>query len=428
MSSTLLPEAVAPQPVASPVTKPHVIPTAGLRASVAMMPLVMLSLGHSMVDLYSSIIATLQPLLIERYALSLTQVGIIGGVFLFSSAVTQLFFGMLSDRVHSRMFAVLSPGIAGVILSSLLFASGFPMLLLLAFLGGLAVAAFHPFSTKEASVAGGQRRGLAVAIFVSCGTLGLSAGPAFFSTVIEWAGADSLGLAAIPALVVSVILFWKLPPPSSAGGKRRGVDFALLKHYWKPLTFHYVFVVLRSIVQVGLVQFLTVYLYTDRGFTFRETSLALTVCLFSAAAGSFSRRRPGRSHWRTQGHGRFDGWRDSVLGPLRRNDRMGIAGQFVHWGNFPAVNDSCDRCHGAGVDPPPGGNRQRTDDGIRLGRGGHDLCPLDWLDGGPSGTRAGVLGSGLSAAIGIGAFVEDHEARAHRCSYLSLTAPELDGA
>ena len=287
MSSTLLPEAVAPQPVASPVTKPHVIPTAGLRASVAMMPLVMLSLGHSMVDLYSSIIATLQPLLIERYALSLTQVGIIGGVFLFSSAVTQLFFGMLSDRVHSRMFAVLSPGIAGVILSSLLFASGFPMLLLLAFLGGLAVAAFHPFSTKEASVAGGQRRGLAVAIFVSCGTLGLSAGPAFFSTVIEWAGADSLGLAAIPALVVSVILFWKLPPPSSAGGKRRGVDFALLKHYWKPLTFHYVFVVLRSIVQVGLVQFLTVYLYTDRGFTFRETSLALTVCLFSAAAGSF---------------------------------------------------------------------------------------------------------------------------------------------
>ena len=29
------------------------------------------------------------------------------------------------------------------------------------------------------------------------------------------------------------------------------------------------------------------YLYTERGFTFRETSLALTVCLFSAAAGSF---------------------------------------------------------------------------------------------------------------------------------------------
>jgi len=253
-----------------------------------MMPLVLLSLGHSMVDLYSSIIATLQPLLIERYTLSLTQVGIIGGVFLFSSAVTQLFFGVISDRVHTRMFAVLSPAFAGIVLSSLLHASGFPTLLALTFLGGLGVAAFHPFSTKEASVAGGQRRGLAVAIFVSCGTLGLSTGPAYFSTVIEWAGAESLSWAAIPALLVSVILFWKLPSPSSAAsGKPSSVDYGLLKAYWKPLALHYAFVVLRSIVQVGMVQFLTVYLYNERGFTFRETSLALTVCLFSAAAGSF---------------------------------------------------------------------------------------------------------------------------------------------
>ena len=255
---------------------------------MAAMPLVLLSLGHSMVDLYSSIIATLQPLLIERYTLSLTQVGVIGGVFLFSSAVMQLFFGMLSDRVHTRMYAVVSPAIAGVVLSSLLHASGFGPLLLLTFLGGLGVAAFHPFSTKEASAAGGQRRGLAVAIFVSCGTLGLSMGPAYFSTVIEWGGAESLSWAAVPALLVSAILFWKLPAPGNAEDRKRsGVDYGLLKAHWKPLALHYALVVLRSIVQVGMVQFLTVYLYSERGFTFRETSLALTVCLFSAAAGSF---------------------------------------------------------------------------------------------------------------------------------------------
>ena len=255
---------------------------------MAAMPLVLLSLGHSMVDLYSSIIATLQPLLIERYTLSLTQVGVIGGVFLFSSAVMQLFFGMLSDRVHTRMYAVVSPAIAGVVLSSLLHASGFGPLLLLTFLGGLGVAAFHPFSTKEASAAGGQRRGLAVAIFVSCGTLGLSMGPAYFSTVIEWAGAESLSWAAVPGLAVSAILLWKLPAPGTAADRKRsGVDYGLLKAHWKPLALHYALVVLRSIVQVGMVQFLAVYLYNERGFTFRETSLALTVCLFSAAAGSF---------------------------------------------------------------------------------------------------------------------------------------------
>lgn len=287
MSSTLVPETVTPQRAVSLAATPQAAPSAGLGAAVAAAPLVLLSLGHSMVDLYSSIIATLQPLLIERYTLSLTQVGIIGGVFLFSSSVMQLFFGVISDRVHTRMYAVLTPAIAGVVLSSLLHASGFPMLLLLTFLGGLAVAAFHPFSTKEASVAGRQRRGLAVAIFVSCGTLGLSMGPAYFSTVIEWAGAESLSWAAIPAIVVSVILFWKLPAPgSTSSGKHPAVDYGLLRAYWKPLTLHYVFVVLRSIVQVGMVQFLTVYLYNVRGFTFHETSWSLTVCLSSAAAGS----------------------------------------------------------------------------------------------------------------------------------------------
>ena len=288
MSSALVPETATQRPAASSAATPQVVPSAGLRASAAAMPLVLLSLAHGTVDLYSSIIATLQPLFVERYTLSLTQVGIIGGVFMFSSSVMQLFFGVAADRFHTRMFAVLSPAIAAVFLSSLLHASGFQMLLLLTFLGGLGVAAFHPSSTKEASAAGGQRRGLAVAIFVSCGTFGLSLGPAYFSTVIEWAGAESLSWAAIPGLAVSAILFWKLPSPGhTADGKRSGVDYTLLKAHWKPLALHYALVVLRSIVQVGMIQFLAIYLYSERGFTFRETSLALTVCLFSAAAGSF---------------------------------------------------------------------------------------------------------------------------------------------
>ena len=288
MSSALVPETATPQPPAPAAAAPRVVPGAGLRASVAVMPLVLLSLAHGTVDLYSSIIATLQPLLVERYTLSLTQVGVMGGVFMFSSSVMQLFFGVASDRFHTRMYAVVSPAIAAIFLSSLLHASSFPMLLLLTFLGGLGVAAFHPFSTKEASATGGQRRGLAVAIFISCGTFGLSMGPAYFSTVIEWAGAESLSWAAIPALLVSAILFWKLPGPGAAANRKRsGVDYELLKAHWKPLALHYALVVLRSIVQVGMVQFLALYLYHERGFTFRETSLALTVCLFSAAAGSF---------------------------------------------------------------------------------------------------------------------------------------------
>ena len=272
------PPAPEPVPVAAPASRP---------APLARGRLALLSLGHWSVDLYSSVSSTLQPLLVERFALSFTQAGMVGGTFMFSSSVLQLPFGLLADRVHSRLFSVLSPALAGLFLSGLFWATGFPSLLGLVFLGGVAVAAFHPLSTKEASTAGGSRRGLSVGIFITCGTFGLSLGPTFFSTIVEQFGAGALGWAAIPGFVVTGILFLKLPQPVTAGGASRGVDYGLLKRFWRPLSLHYSLVVLRSVVQVGMGQFLTLYLYTERDFSFQQASLGLTVFFLSAATGSF---------------------------------------------------------------------------------------------------------------------------------------------
>lgn len=284
MKATVAEEAVTTPP--APATPAPVKPVVG--ASIAALPLALLSLGHWTVDLYSSIIATLQPLLVERYSLSLTQAGIVAGTFMFSSSVLQLPFGVLSDRLHSRLFSVLSPAVAGLFLSSLFWATGFPMLLALVSIGGIAVAAFHPLSTKEASVAGGARRGLSVGIFITSGTFGLAVGPTYFSTVIKWAGEESLTWAALPALAVTAILFWKLPETSSkTNGVVGGVDFGLLKRHWRGLSLHYSLVLLRSVVQVGIAQFLTLYLYNERGFSFSLSSLGLTLFFLSAATGAF---------------------------------------------------------------------------------------------------------------------------------------------
>ena len=77
------------------------------------------------------------------------------------------------------------------------------------------------------------------------------------------------------------------PEPVLESGSSRGVDYGLLKRFWKPLSLHYSLVVLRSLVQVGMAQFLTLYLYTERGFSFQQASLGLTVFFLSAATGSF---------------------------------------------------------------------------------------------------------------------------------------------
>ena len=281
----------APEPLVVPPTAPLAHPRPATR-SIPVSPLArgrlaLLSLGHWSVDLYSSLTGTLQPLLVERFALSFTQAGMVGGAFMFSSSVLQLPFGLLADRVRSRLFSALSPAAAGFFLASLFRATGFPSLLGLVSLGGVAVAAFHPFSTQQAALAGGRRRGLSVGIFITSGTLGLSLGPTFFSAFVERFGTGSLTWTALPAFIVTGILLWRLPRPAKEDGPSGGMDYGLLKRLWRPLSLHYLLVLLRSVVHVGLGQFLTLYLYTERGFSFQQSSLALTGFFLSAATGSF---------------------------------------------------------------------------------------------------------------------------------------------
>ena len=115
----------------------------------------------------------------------------------------------------------------------------------------------------------------------------MSLGPAYFSMVVEQFGTASLSWTAIPGFAVTGFLLWKLPRPVTLAGSSRGVDYGLLKRFWKPLSLHYSLVVLRSLVQVGMGQFLTLYLYNERGFSFQQASFGLTVFFLSAATGSF---------------------------------------------------------------------------------------------------------------------------------------------
>ena len=257
------------------------------RVGVAALPLALFSLAHLTIDLYASLVATLQPVLVQHYALSLTQAGILGGVFMFSSSILQLPFGFVSDRMRRPVLVLASPLVAALFLCSLGLAGGFPDLLALIFLGGLGVAAFHPQGAAGAAAMARHRRGLVLAVFVTCGTVGHSIGPVFFSRMTEWLGLGMLYWAALPGLIVSGILLWGLPVRESGTALAQNrFDYEALRAKWKPLLLHYSLVLLRSIVQVGMAQFMTLYLFTERELSFRHASLGLTAFFASGALGS----------------------------------------------------------------------------------------------------------------------------------------------
>lgn len=260
---------------------------AARRTETGVLTLVLLSGGHFVIDLYSSALGALQPLLNEKLRLSLTQAGILGGVFVFSSSVMQPLYGWLSDRFPTRLFTVLAPAVAGTFISALGLAPSYASLVLLVLAGGAGIAAFHPQASSLAAASGAGRRGRAMAVFVSAGTLGLSLGPAYFTGIAGKLGLARSWWAAIPGIVLSALLALFLPGSPAPRRPRPRFDWRPLMAVWRPLSLLYSLVFIRSIVQITYAQLLPLYLKLEKNFTLAAANYSLTLYLASGALGGF---------------------------------------------------------------------------------------------------------------------------------------------
>ena len=254
-----------------------------------MFALVLYSLGHFFIDLYSSAVGAFQPLLVDKLHFTLTQAGILGGVMVFSGSFLQPAYGYLSDRFHSRLFSVLAPAVAGVFIALLGLAWNFWTAAALVLAGGAGIASFHPQASARATLGLHTNRGRWMAVFISSGSLGLAAGPTYFASIIQWLGMERSYVAAIPGVIVSVMLLLCLRQPAHLEGARhRKFELAPLRAVWKPLTILHVLVVLRSAVQIVFSQFLPLYLYRERGFTLIQATAALSMYQVAGALGGFA--------------------------------------------------------------------------------------------------------------------------------------------
>ncbi len=242
---------------------------------------------HFLVDCFSSALPTVQPILVERFNLTLAQAGLLGGVWMFSSSFTQLPFGLVSDRLQSRYFTVVSPVVTAVFLASLGLASGFAAVVVLLLVGGMGSASYHPHSTSQAGRLGAERKAVTTATFIMFGTAGLGLGPLYLTAVIEQFGFERLWVAAVPVVALLPTLLWRVPRAIRKPGRPKSmVDWSALRSAGRPLASLYALVVLRSIVQVGLAQFLTLYMVDIRAADLRTASVALSVYFLSTSAGA----------------------------------------------------------------------------------------------------------------------------------------------
>jgi FSR family fosmidomycin resistance protein-like MFS transporter len=178
--------------------------------------------------------------------------------------------------------------VAGLFISSLGVAPSYGWLLLLVFLGGAGVAAYHPQASARAVLGIQEGRAQAMAFFVSAGTLGFAIGPTYFSAVSGLLGLSRTYWAAGPGLIVTLLLAFLLPvAPATAAHTRKHFDWLPLRAVWRPLSLLYALVFLRSVVQIVFAQFLPLYLHASRGFTVPHANYIMSAYLTAGALGGF---------------------------------------------------------------------------------------------------------------------------------------------
>jgi FSR family fosmidomycin resistance protein-like MFS transporter len=183
-----------------------------------------IALSHFMVDVFNSS----RPVLLTYLGLTETQIALISTIYIWTSALTQPFFGWASDRIGPRWLA------AGGVLWMTIFYAGAALIpgtggLICLIVAALGSSSFHPVGTAQATLQGRHRMAgretTAASLFFTAGQLGHFIGPIITGLILMWLGLPWLVILSVVSIPIGFSLAYQLrhnhPHPKSTDGDDR---------------------------------------------------------------------------------------------------------------------------------------------------------------------------------------------------------------
>jgi len=195
-----------------------------------------IALSHLMVDVFNSS----RPVLLTYLGLSETRIAVISTMYIWASALTQPFFGWLSDRVGPRWLA------AGGVLWMTIFFTGAALIpgtggLICLIIAALGSSSFHPVGTTQATLQGRHllsgRETTSASIFFMAGQMGHFVGPMITGLILARLGLPWLVVLSVISIPIGFSLAYQLrhnhPHPKPKQGEDRirlqaGIGFIVL--------------------------------------------------------------------------------------------------------------------------------------------------------------------------------------------------------
>jgi FSR family fosmidomycin resistance protein-like MFS transporter len=189
------------------ITSPDLVNVEKVESSKFFLDRVLTIFGaHFIHDTYSSFLAPLLPILIDKLSLSYTQAGSLSAIAQIPSLVNPL-IGYLDDKVNLRIFVILAPAITATTMSCLGLAPNYPSLVILLFITGLSIAGFHSLAPTLIARASGKELGRGMSFLMAGGELGRTVGPLLASWGLLTFTLGGMFPIAIPGWIASLMIF-----------------------------------------------------------------------------------------------------------------------------------------------------------------------------------------------------------------------------
>ena len=215
------------QPIAEPTTSRTPLPNDHFYLSGVMA----VSIAHFIHDVYSSFLAPLLPLLIEKLSMNLTQAGLLSTVMQLPALINP-WIGSLADRFSVRWFLVLAPALTAVPMSLIGVAPTYGVLLILMLFAGISVSMFHVPAPVVVARMSGNRKGLGMSFFMVGGEAARAVGPMVAVGIVALMGLDGFYPVMVVSFVCTALLFITTPGSSGDQNCRRAgsIDPDLARH------------------------------------------------------------------------------------------------------------------------------------------------------------------------------------------------------
>ena len=250
---------------------------------------ILLSITHHLHDVYSSFLAPLRPLLIEKFGVTLAMASL-WDLFQRIPWLLNPLMGMIAEKTAARYFVIITPAVTAVSMSLLGVAPSFTVVSILLLVMGFSSAAFHVPSPVMIKKVSGRQTGKGMSYFMFGGEMARTIGPLVITGAVSLWGLEGTWKLIPFGLLASLILYFKLRHIKISADLKKEKEKT---HYWsstkKLIPFFLVLLGItffRAIMKSGLTAFLPTYFYTDKGETLWFANSALAVFQLAGAAGT----------------------------------------------------------------------------------------------------------------------------------------------